>query len=76
MRIAFGLNDLDGLGLHHDISTMTGEAIIFFALAESPLYGQVKNNCLALLRNTDYAVVLMAVRIPVLNGFFLAFRHM
>jgi uncharacterized protein YbcI len=28
--------------LHHDISTVTGEAIIFFTLAESPLYRQLK----------------------------------
>jgi uncharacterized protein YbcI len=26
------------VGLHHDISIVTGEAFIFFTLAESPLY--------------------------------------
>jgi uncharacterized protein YbcI len=30
------------VSLHHDISTVTGEAIIFFTLAESPLFRQVK----------------------------------
>ena len=30
------------VSLHHDISTVTGEAIIFFALAESPLFRQTK----------------------------------
>ena len=30
------------VSLHHDISTMTGEAIIFFTLAESPLFRQAK----------------------------------
>ena len=30
------------ISLHHDISTVTGEAIIFFTLAESPLFRQVK----------------------------------
>jgi uncharacterized protein YbcI len=31
------------VSLHHDISTVTGEAFIFFTLAESPLYRQAKN---------------------------------
>ncbi len=30
------------VSLHHDISTVTGEAIIFFTLAGSPLFRQVK----------------------------------
>ena len=30
------------VSLHHDISTVTGEAIIFFTLAESPLFRQAK----------------------------------
>ena len=30
------------LSLHHDISTVTGEAFIIFTLAESPLYRQPK----------------------------------
>ena len=29
------------VSLHHDISTVTGEAIIFFTLAEAPLFRQV-----------------------------------
>ena len=31
------------VSLHHDISTLTGEAFIIFTLAESPLYRQAKN---------------------------------
>ena len=30
------------VSLHHDISTVTGEAIIIFTLAESPLFRQAK----------------------------------
>ena len=30
------------VSLHHDISTVTGEAVIVFTLAESPLYRQAK----------------------------------
>ena len=30
------------VSLHHDISTVTGEAVFFFTLAESPLYREVK----------------------------------
>ena len=30
------------VSLHHDISTVTGEAFILFTLAESPLYRQAK----------------------------------
>jgi uncharacterized protein YbcI len=30
------------VSLHHDISTVTGEAYILFTLAESPLYRQAK----------------------------------
>jgi uncharacterized protein YbcI len=30
------------VSLHHDISTVTGEAFIIFTLAESPLYRQAK----------------------------------
>ena len=32
------------VSLHHDISTVTGEAFIIFTLAESPLYRQVKKS--------------------------------
>ena len=31
------------LSLHHDVSTVTGEEIVLFTLAESPLYRQAKN---------------------------------
>ena len=31
------------VSLHHDISTVTGEAFILFTLAEPPLYRQAKN---------------------------------
>jgi hypothetical protein len=31
------------LSLHHDLSTMTGEAVVLFTLAESPYYKQPKN---------------------------------
>ena len=31
------------LSLHHDVSTVTGEEVVLFTLAEPPLYGQVKN---------------------------------
>jgi uncharacterized protein YbcI len=30
------------ISLHHDISTMTGEEVILFALDESPLYRELK----------------------------------
>lgn len=30
------------VSLHHDISTVTGEAVIFFTLAESPVYRPTK----------------------------------
>jgi uncharacterized protein YbcI len=30
------------LSLHHDISTVTGEAVVIFTLAESPCYRQAK----------------------------------
>ena len=30
------------VSLHHDISSVTGEAFFFFTLAESPLFRQVK----------------------------------
>jgi uncharacterized protein YbcI len=31
------------LSLHHDVSTVTGEEVILFTLAQPPLYRQVKN---------------------------------
>jgi uncharacterized protein YbcI len=31
------------LSLHHDISTVTGEEVVLFALAESPEYRRAKN---------------------------------
>ena len=30
------------VSLHHDISTVTGEAVVLFTLAESPFYGEAK----------------------------------
>ena len=39
------VHDISGVqvvSLHHDISTVTGEAFIIFTLTESPLYRQVK----------------------------------
>src|SRR5438445_7099491 len=30
------------LSLHHDISTVTGEEVVLFTLAESPLYREIK----------------------------------
>ena len=37
------LNDVSGgEGLHHDISTVTGEMVVLFTLAESPDYSQPK----------------------------------
>jgi uncharacterized protein YbcI len=32
------------VSLHHDISTVTGEAFVILTLAEPPSYGQVKKN--------------------------------
>jgi uncharacterized protein YbcI len=40
------IRDITGvpvLSLHHDVSTVTGEEVVLFTLAEPPLYGQVKN---------------------------------
>ena len=31
------------LSLHHDVSTVTGEEVVLFTLAEPPLYRQAKN---------------------------------
>ncbi len=31
------------LSLHHDISTVTGEEVVLFTLAESPLFREAKN---------------------------------
>jgi uncharacterized protein YbcI len=41
-RPQIGDTGVQVVSLHHDISTVTGEAIIFFTLAESPLYRQAK----------------------------------
>ena len=30
------------LSVHHDISTMTGEEVVIFTLAESPLFRETK----------------------------------
>ena len=40
------IHDVTGIrvvSLHHDISTVTGEEVVIFTLAESPLYRQSKN---------------------------------
>jgi uncharacterized protein YbcI len=37
-----GITGVQVVSLHHDISTVTGEAFILFTLAESPLYRQAK----------------------------------
>jgi uncharacterized protein YbcI len=37
-----GITGVQVVSLHHDISTVTGEAFIVFTLAESPLYPQAK----------------------------------
>jgi uncharacterized protein YbcI len=40
--LAQAITGVKVVSLHHDISTVTGEAIIFFTLAESPVYRQMK----------------------------------
>jgi len=30
------------ISMHHDISTVTGEEVVLFALAESPIFREVK----------------------------------
>jgi uncharacterized protein YbcI len=45
-RLESLVKDITGipvLSLHHDISTVTGEAVIMFTLAELPLVRQAKN---------------------------------
>ncbi len=37
------ITDVNVLSLHHDISTATGEEIIVFTLAESPLFRETKS---------------------------------
>jgi uncharacterized protein YbcI len=37
-----GITDAKVLSLHHDISTVTGEEIVIFTLAESPLFREAK----------------------------------
>jgi len=37
-----GITDVKVLSLHHDISTLTGEEIVIFTLAESPLVRETK----------------------------------
>jgi uncharacterized protein YbcI len=32
------------LSLHHDISTLTGEEVVLFTLAQSPLFRNAKKN--------------------------------
>jgi uncharacterized protein YbcI len=37
-----GITGIKVLSLHHDISTVTGEEVVLFTLAESPLFREVK----------------------------------
>ncbi len=37
-----GVTGVPAVSLHHDISTVTGEAVIVFTLAESPSYREAK----------------------------------
>ena len=37
------VTDVPVLSLHHDVSTVTGEEVILFTLAEPPMYRQAKN---------------------------------
>ena len=37
-----GITDVKVLSLHHDISTLTGEEVVLFTLAESPLFRDTK----------------------------------
>lgn len=36
------ITDVKVLSLHHDISTVTGEEVVLFTLAESPLFRATK----------------------------------
>ena len=37
-----GATDVKVLSLHHDISTMTGEEVVLFTLAQPPLFREIK----------------------------------
>ncbi len=37
-----GIAGVKPLSLHHDVSTVTGEEVILFTLAESPLFRETK----------------------------------
>jgi uncharacterized protein YbcI len=39
-----GITGVQVVSLHHDISTVTGEAFVILTLAESPSYSQAKKN--------------------------------
>ncbi len=39
-----GVTGVPALSLHHDVSTVTGEEVILFTLAERPLFRQGKNS--------------------------------
>jgi len=39
-----GITRVRVLSLHHDISTLTGEEVILFTLAEAPLFREPKNS--------------------------------
>jgi uncharacterized protein YbcI len=38
-----GIIDVKVLSLHHDISTVTGEEVVLFTLAEPPVFRETKN---------------------------------
>jgi len=38
-----GITGVKVLSLHHDISTLTGEELVVFTLADSPLFRETKN---------------------------------
>jgi uncharacterized protein YbcI len=40
--LVFDVTGAKALSLHHDISTMTGEEVVLFTLAESPLFRETK----------------------------------
>ena len=42
------------ISLHHDISTMTGEEVVLFTLAESPQFREVKKKSSVLKRGTSH----------------------
>jgi len=41
-RLVESITDIKPLSMHHDISTVTGEEVVIFTLASSPLYREAK----------------------------------